>query len=293
MVAIAWTTVNLLMSGCASDGARTLPPQNAGAGGGVQQQSHTPSAAGCARPAWPPLATHSRGTTHQWPLQPAPIPAPSARPLPPSPHASFIVRYADMSQVWLSQLRYVSAMAYSFEGYSVAEFTVGRRGVQGGARVRAVTGREGSAVGALEAWGTRVDCGCAGCHLLPAPAAHHHFTPPAHLAPRAPALARVVPTPPPPPPAGCVVQLRRRAGARGGWLPAGAAAQHDRSGVALCARRAARPRRRLHRGHGCGGVTAAAGADSCPSFLGAPAVTRPMTHSSQHAPCLSLPLSRQ
>lgn len=33
-----------------------------------------------------------------------------------------MMRFVDMTQVWLSQLRWVSALGYSFEGYVTAEF---------------------------------------------------------------------------------------------------------------------------------------------------------------------------
>ncbi|WIA12817.1 hypothetical protein OEZ85_006447 [Tetradesmus obliquus] len=36
--------------------------------------------------------------------------------------SNFMVRYKDMTQVWFSQLRYISAMGYAFEGYAQAEF---------------------------------------------------------------------------------------------------------------------------------------------------------------------------
>eukprot|EP00878_Enallax_costatus_P000100 GHUV01000134.1.p1 GENE.GHUV01000134.1~~GHUV01000134.1.p1 ORF type:complete len:870 (+),score=236.10 GHUV01000134.1:1054-3663(+) len=36
--------------------------------------------------------------------------------------SNFMVRYVDMTQNWFSQLRYLSAMGYAFEGYSRAEF---------------------------------------------------------------------------------------------------------------------------------------------------------------------------
>jgi hypothetical protein len=36
--------------------------------------------------------------------------------------SNFMVRYVDMTQKWFSQLRYVSAMGYAFEGYARAEF---------------------------------------------------------------------------------------------------------------------------------------------------------------------------
>eukprot|EP00877_Chromochloris_zofingiensis_P013185 jgi/Chrzof1/811/Cz01g29200.t1 len=36
--------------------------------------------------------------------------------------SNYMVRYIDMSQNWLSQLKYISAMGYGFEGYTRAEF---------------------------------------------------------------------------------------------------------------------------------------------------------------------------
>lgn len=33
-----------------------------------------------------------------------------------------MVRFVDMTQVWLSQLRWVSAMGYAFDGFATAEF---------------------------------------------------------------------------------------------------------------------------------------------------------------------------
>ncbi|GBF87651.1 ABC transporter G family [Raphidocelis subcapitata] len=46
--------------------------------------------------------------------------------------SNFMVRYADMTQVWLSQLRYISAMGFAFEGYSIAEFVGGSYSCAGG-----------------------------------------------------------------------------------------------------------------------------------------------------------------
>jgi len=37
--------------------------------------------------------------------------------------SNFMVRYADINQGWFSQLRYISAMGYAFDGYAQAEFT--------------------------------------------------------------------------------------------------------------------------------------------------------------------------
>ncbi|KAF8067234.1 ctr9 [Scenedesmus sp. PABB004] len=36
--------------------------------------------------------------------------------------SNFMVRYQDMSQAWFSQLRYISAMGFAFDGYAQAEF---------------------------------------------------------------------------------------------------------------------------------------------------------------------------
>ncbi|KAI8467922.1 MAG: hypothetical protein J3K34DRAFT_523385 [Monoraphidium minutum] len=46
--------------------------------------------------------------------------------------SNFMVRFADMSQVWLSQLRYISAMAFAFEGFTTAEFKGGSYSCAGG-----------------------------------------------------------------------------------------------------------------------------------------------------------------